>query len=149
MTTSKDDIKQLVDSFVGDLEALIRRAALAAVSEALEGTRPFGGRTAGNRKKAAPKAKAVIKKAPSKSSKGDRKRIRRSDEQIDELAASIHEYVVAHPGAGAEQIKGALKISKAEWLLPIKRLVDTGRVTAKGEKRNTTYLSKSSPRSSK
>jgi hypothetical protein len=73
------------------------------------------------------------------------KRIRRSDDQIDLMANAIHDYVVAHPGSGAEQIKTSLKISKAQWLLPIKRLQDQGRLLARGEKRNTTYTSARSP----
>jgi hypothetical protein len=68
-------------------------------------------------------------------------RIRRSDDQIDALANQIHEFIAANPGTGAEKVKGALKINKALWMLPIKRLIDQGRVISRGEKRNTVYTS--------
>ncbi len=103
--------------------------------------------------KSAKPAKAPRLSAPSKVAKAAKssgkatasKRIRRSDDQIDLMANAIHDYVVAHPGSGAEQIKTSLKISKAQWLLPIKRLQDQGRLLARGEKRNTTYTSARSP----
>ena len=93
--------------------------------------------------RSAPAKPAKAAKASGKAAA--QKRIRRSDDQIDLMANAIHEYVAAHPGAGAEQIKTSLKISKAQWLLPIKRLQDQGRLIARGEKRSTTYTSARSP----
>lgn len=166
MTTHRDDIKSLVDTFTSQLEGLIRKAALSAVQEALGGARAavaapkVKAAPAWAPKKAAPKAskgpktakaakpaKPAGKGAPAKAKvakpakPGSKTRIRRSDDQIDLMANQIHEYIAAHPGTGAEAIKGALKIGKPQWMLPIKRLVDQGRVLARGEKRNTTYTS--------
>ena len=167
MTTPRDDIKSLVDNFTSQLEGLIRKAALSAVQEALGGaakaakaapkakaapapakkkSSPKPAAPAAKAKPAAPAAKAAApaakpaaKPAAAKSSK--KTRVRRSDDQIDLMANQIHEYIASHPGAGAEAIKGTLKIGKPQWMLPIKRLVDQGRVLARGEKRNTTYTS--------
>ncbi len=166
MTTARDDIKSLVDNFTSQLEGLIRKAALAAVSESLGGAAkaapaapkakaaPAPAKKKPSPKAAAPAAKAKPAAAPAAkpaaakpaakpaAAKGGKKtRVRRSDDQIDLMANQIHEYIASHPGAGAEAIKGALKIGKPQWMLPIKRLVDQGRVLARGEKRNTTYTS--------
>jgi hypothetical protein len=212
VTTPREEIQALVDTFTEKLEGLIRKAALAAVHSALAATAPLppkpaqpvkaaAASKAPARKAPAPKApapKAPAPKAPpakaapgpkapapapkaappakapaaaakpsapkatpaplaktspsaSKPSKPPAKpagkpaapkvRIRRSDTQIDALADQIHEFIAANPGTGAEKVKGALKINKALWMLPIKRLIDQGRVISRGEKRNTVYTS--------
>jgi hypothetical protein len=150
----KQNIQKLVDTFASDLEGLVRQAAVKAVSEVLGGPAGSAPKSAGLPAKAAPRrnkkaakspaiAKATAPKAakpskPSKPGKG-KTRIRRSDAQIDSLAAQIHDYVASHPGQRAEQIKAALKISSGNWGLPIGRLLASGRLVAKGEKRATTY----------
>lgn len=146
----KQDIQKLVDDFASDLERLVRQAAVRAVSDALgaPGAAPVKSaapaaksQPRSNKKPAKAPAKAAAPraaKAPKASSKG-KTRIRRNDNQIDGLANQIHDYVASHPGQRAEQIKAALKIPSNNWGLPIKRLIDSGRLIAKGEKRATTY----------
>lgn len=152
----KQDIQKLVDGFASDLERLVRQAAVRAVSDALGAPAPSAARPAAlpaksrvrsNKKpakspaKAAPRAAKAAKPAAAVSSGASKgkTRIRRNDSQIDGLANQIHDYVASHPGQRAEQIKAALKISGGNWGLPIKRLIDSGRLVAKGEKRATTY----------
>lgn len=149
----KQDIQKLVDGFASDLERLVRQAAVRAVSDALgapaasaskPASLPAKSRVRSNKKPAKAPAKAAAPraaKAAKASSAGSRgkTRIRRNDSQINGLANQIHDYVASHPGQRAEQIKAALKISSGNWGLPIKRLIDSGRLVAKGEKRATTY----------
>lgn len=145
----KQDIQKLVDGFASDLERLVRQAAVRAVSDALGAPSVSAPRPAAlaakpqarsNKKPAKAPAKAAAPR-PAKAAKPSKgkTRIRRNDSQIDALASQIHDYVASHPGQRAEQIKAALKIPSNNWGLPIKRLLDSGRLVAKGEKRATTY----------
>jgi hypothetical protein len=67
-------------------------------------------------------------------------RQRRSQAQLDALAAQIEAYVSAHPGSTSEQIKRALSIPKKEWARPIGRLLEAGRVKTTGVRRSTRYF---------
>jgi hypothetical protein len=127
--TLKADIDALVSQFASDLEAIVRRAAVQAVTGALGGTAPAAAAAA----KPGPKPKASV------ASKNGGKRVRRSPEQIKATADKIAAYVKANPGSNAEKIKKALGIAKNEWLAPLAVLMDGKRLTSKGEKRATTY----------
>ncbi|MBL8743507.1 MAG: hypothetical protein JNK04_20495 [Myxococcales bacterium] len=144
----KQDIQKLVDGFASDLERLVRQAAVRAVSDALgapgaSAAKPavVAAKAGGRRNKKPAKSPAAVAARPAKAAKPakGKTRIRRNDSQIDGLANQIHDYVASHPGQRAEQIKSALKIPSNNWGLPIKRLLDSGRLVAKGEKRATTY----------
>jgi hypothetical protein len=130
------ELRRRIEAFVADLEGLVRKAALQAVAQAL------GGKSGGA---AAPKKRGPAKSAARKksSAKGaPKKRIRRSAADLERVAASIFDYVSKNPGKRAEEIKSALQIPTASWALPVKRLVDEGRLVAKGAKRSTTYVTK-------
>jgi len=151
----KQSIQKLVDTFASDLEGLVRQAAVRAVSDVLGGPATSASKSGSSLAKVAPRSNKKSAKLPdlgaavtpkaaapkaAKAGKAEGKtRIRRNDSQIDALAAQINDYVASHPGQRAEQIKAALKINSGNWGLPIKRLLDSGRLVAKGEKRATTY----------
>jgi hypothetical protein len=130
------ELRRRIEAFVTDLEGLVRRAALQAVADALGGgsvaTAP---RVRASTKKPAPKPAKAIKAAP-------KKRVRRSAADLERAAAAILDHVTRNPGQGAEQIKAALGIPTAAWALPVKKLLDEGRIAAKGAKRSTTYVAK-------
>lgn len=147
------DIQNLVDSFVAQLEGLVRQAALETVTQLLQpgaavpalaaATRRGAGRparAAGGAKAAkAPKAPKAPTAPKAKKAGG---RVRRSLEQIEAAGERIVKHVEGHSGAKAEEIRAALSIPKNEWTLTIKRLVDTGKLSTKGEKRATQYFAK-------
>ncbi len=166
MSKTNDQIRERVETFVKDLEALIREAAVGAVAAALG----VGGAAAAKAsssaspatKSAAPKvakrakaakpaaakpaaakpaaAKPAAAKPAAKAAKGSKKRIRRSAKEIGAMGQRISEFIGKNPGLRAEQIKKALKLSDTDWALPIKKLVDERRLTVKGQKRATTYF---------
>lgn len=142
----KSQLESLVDNFVRDLETLVRKSALEAISDALGGA--VGGGTLGLSASAPQKAKrgrparAAAAAAP-KQPKASGKRIRRSLDQIGAVADRIHSYVAQHPGKRAEEIKSALKISSKDWPRPVQMLLSNGRLSVKGAKRATTYTAKS------
>ncbi len=133
------ELRRRIEAFVTDLEGLVRRAALQAVADALGGgsvaTAP---RVRAATKKPAPKAAKATKASKS----APKKRVRRSAADLERAAATILDHVTRNPGQGAEQIKAALGIPTAAWALPVKKLLDEGRIAAKGAKRSTTYVAK-------
>jgi hypothetical protein len=130
------ELRKRIEAFVVDLEGLVRRAALQAVAQALGG----GGAV----RTAPPQAKPRKGKGGAKPAKsaGPKKRIRRTNADLERTAEAILDYVTKHPGQRAEEIKAALRIDTAQWALPVKKLVDEGRIATKGAKRSTTYLAK-------
>jgi hypothetical protein len=135
--TLKADIDTLVTKFASDLEAIVRRAAVQAVTSALGGAAPAV--AASGRAKPGPKPKAAAAKQGGK-------RVRRSPEQIKATADKIAAYVKANPGSNAEKIKKALGIAKNEWLAPLAVLMDGRRLASKGEKRDHLHRSLTSCR---
>jgi hypothetical protein len=153
MPTQNSRIEALVRKFVSDLESVFRDSALQSVRDSLQnalgvslgGSGGGGGRASrgGNGARKAPgRPSSTAKKgnagnrAKAKGSKGGG---RRSTEEIEQTSQQILEYVRKNPGHRAEQIKGALKLDKAAWMLPITRLVEQGHVKTKGHRRATTY----------
>ncbi|MFO0552882.1 MAG: hypothetical protein U0271_31125 [Polyangiaceae bacterium] len=149
------DIRPLVEKFVADLEAAFRKSTLSVIHDALGSMReeaaaapkaaPAAPKAAApapaKRAKAAPAAPAAPAKAaaPSKKEKASGGRNRRSLAEIEQTANKILEHVRKNPGQRAEQIKDALKLDKAQWMVPLARLLEKGQIKRKGERRSTTY----------
>jgi hypothetical protein len=133
------ELRKRIEAFVTDLEGLVRRAALQAVAQALGGSVPARAAEQparrGRPKKGAAKPSKPSKPAP-------KKRVRRTAADLERTAAAILDHVSKHPGQGAEEIKAALHLATAAWALPIKKLVDEGRIVTRGAKRSTTYAAK-------
>ncbi len=139
-------IRERVESFVKDLETLIRQAAVASVAEVLgvgtgtskQASPRMAAAPASTSPKAAPAAKVASRSRSASGGKG--KRIRRTIAELDAIGARIQDYIGKNPGQGAEGIKKALKLGANDWTMPIKKLVDERRVTSKGKKRSTVYF---------
>jgi len=128
-------IKAKIDSFAGELEALVRQAALSAVSDSLGTTKPRVGR---------PPGKAVVSSAASSSAKRPAKngRRRRSAEELEAAATEILKHIKSNPGLRSEEIRDALSIDKNVWVPAITTLLSEKKVSKKGVKRSTTYTAK-------
>jgi hypothetical protein len=136
MSDIRDEIDERVRLFVGDLEELIRQAALEAVQEALgqetaapaaapaKRSRASGG---GKRKSAGGKKKAASKRSSSAASR---------QKLIDEL----YEHVEKNPGAKMEEIRDALG-APTKVLRPLaNRLLKEEVIRKEGERRATRYF---------
>ncbi len=138
------ELRARIDAFADDLETLIRRAALQAVADALGAPLPEAATAKPPRPRKPPPNKPAKLAKPTKEAKAPAgKRVRRSAEAIDAAADAILQYVSKHPGQRAEEIKSALRLSATEWPLPVKKLLDDGRISTQGAKRATTYSAKS------
>jgi hypothetical protein len=126
-----------VQSFVTELTALVRSAALEAVQNALG-----GGTAPAKRGPGRPKATSAMS-APAPKATGKPKRrakgARRSSEDVDATAAKFLEYVTANDGKRLEEISKALGIHTADLKLPAQKLIAAKAVKTTGQKRGTKY----------
>lgn len=146
MPTLNDQIRALVEKFAADLERLFREQAMAAVRSALGGDSSAGGRRPASasllggadgvgivvpaRKRTAAK-KTTAKKTS--------KRVRRNETDIAAVSERIVGYFKSNPGKRAEDAKKALKLDRTGWMIPVRKLVESGKLRAKGTRRATTY----------
>jgi hypothetical protein len=127
-STLQAELKTTIDSFIEELSATVRRAALASVQAAL------GDSTPARRGPDRPKMKFRVggqAKAPIG---------KRSPEQVQAMAAKIASYVHSNPGKRLEQIASGLGTSTHELRFPVRKLLATKTLTKKGQKRGTTYF---------
>jgi hypothetical protein len=135
-----------VQSFVTELTALVRSAALEAVQSALGGS-PAPAKHGPGRPKAsvAKPAKAATTGKPKRRAKG----ARRSSEDVDATAAKFFEYVTANDGKRLEEISKALGIHTADLKLPAQKLLAAKADKTTGQKRGTKYHLAGSGKASK
>lgn len=65
---------------------------------------------------------------------------KRSAEDLDALCDKFASFVAANPGLRIEQINKKLGTKTKNLALPIRKLLASGRVKSKGQKRSTTYF---------
>jgi hypothetical protein len=130
MSEVEQQIRERVQIFVDELSTLVRQAALEAVSGALGGGGPTRGRGRGRRAGAGAGA----------AGRGRRKGQKRTAEQLDQLVGSVRSYVQKSPGQGVEQIARDLGVPSKELVLPIRKLIGSGELRTRGQKRATKYF---------
>ena len=143
MATSQIDkqIQDRINSFLGELTGLVRKAALESVAEALGGeiaaapTRRGPGRP----RKTTASSEAGAKKTATRR-KG--KRIRRTAADIEATKADILKHLSANPGSGMESISAALKMATKDVRGPMLKLAAAKKVRMTGQKRGAKYFVK-------
>jgi len=129
MSNFQHEMNQVVEGFVAQIAELARRAALST----LEAT--FAGQGAGR----APSAPPPRDAAPAGRPRGGRGAKRRP-EDLEALCNQFASFVKSHPGLRIEQINKELGTTTKDLALPIRKLIAEGKITAKGQKRSTTYF---------
>ncbi len=140
MPASSSDVRALVDSFVDDLSALIRAEAVDSIHRMLGGGEvpiPFDAFARRTRPAKAGKKRGRPVGSGKRAKAG--KRVRRSAEDLDAMAASIHDYVRANPGFGSEAISQGVGIPSKELKRPMQMLLANGKIRMEGQKRGATY----------
>jgi hypothetical protein len=124
-----DRIRGMVESFAGELAALIRESAFETVRAALgDGG---GGSGRGRRGGLSLAGRS-----------GRAKGAKRPPGEIAKLVGKLRDYVKAHPGQRIEQIAKGMNVSTRELNLPAKKLLAQKALKTRGEKRATKYFPK-------
>ena len=106
-------IRECIESFVADLDALTREAALLALTEAFGEV--GGGRSGGRRGK-------------------------RTSGQLEQLQQHLLETIESNPGLRVEALSDVMGIPTRELALPMRKLLAARAVKKKGRKRATCYF---------
>lgn len=112
-------IEARTQSFVQDIAALVRQAAVDSIQQAL-GQGP------------------VLRVPPSAGRRS--KRIRRTAASLSETAERLFAEIRTRPGQRIEQIARSLGVSTKSLVRPAKMLIAERRITTRGHKRATQYF---------
>ena len=153
MDNVESQLKSRVDSFVAELSEIVRKAAIEAVGNALKGgaaAAPGVAKAAGKKRgpapaaapaAAAPKAAAKAPKAAAAPSASKRKAgQKRSPDEITKTTEKLLAYITKNSGQRIEEIAKGVGNSTKELTLPVKKLLNEKKISAKGEKRATRYF---------
>jgi hypothetical protein len=132
MSDFQNEMNRVVQGFVAQITELARRAAIDTLESA------FGGRAA---RGGAPAAVAAIaanfgRVGRPRGGRG----AKRTSADLEALSEKFASFVKANPGLRIEQINKQLGTTTKDLALPIRKLISEGVVTAKGQKRSTTYF---------
>jgi len=125
MSDFQDQMNRTVASFVAQITELARRAAIDTLEAALDSR------------------EAPSKTAPVSGGRGRGRGVKRSPDEIDELAGRFKAFVKENPGLRIEQINKQLGTATRDLALPIRKLLAEGAIYAKGQKRSTMYYTAS------
>jgi hypothetical protein len=124
------EIQQLVQSFVTQIEAAAKKAAIEQVLAQIGG-------------QAAPKRRGPGRPKGTGGGGGGIKSIRkgkrRSAEDVAAMGETLVSYVKANPGARADQIASALRTDPGTIRLPMQALLAAKKVKTQGQRRGTKY----------
>jgi hypothetical protein len=129
-STLDTELRSKIDSFLEELSALVKRAALDSVHAALG-----NGATPTRRGPGRPRGTTRSATAAPASANG-----KRTSDQVDATAQRIATFVRANPGTRLEQIASGLGTSSKELKLPVIKLLGSKTLTKKGQKRGTKYF---------
>jgi hypothetical protein len=139
--TLDQEIQSRIQSFLAELSDLVKMAALGSVHAALGGEPgprmrrgPGRPRGSGKRGPGRPRKAAAARMG---------KRIRRSAEDLEAIAARVLAHVKANAGHRLEQIGAALKTDTAILKRPIANLLAMKHLRTEGQKRGTKYFARS------
>jgi hypothetical protein len=162
MSNLNEEIRSKTEAFANELAALVRRAALEAVSEVLSGpaaapapkaaaapkrpapvkAAPAAKRAPAPARRPAPAPAKAPSKAPSKAAPVKPKRplgAKRPPAELAALVEKLASYIHNNPGRGMEAISKDLGTTTSELTLPVKKLIASKRVRFEGVKRATKY----------
>lgn len=119
----QDQVNARIDAFIADIAELAKEAARETLSVALGGPGGFelGRHDFGDFKRR-------------------RKSGKRSTEEISQAADQLLEYIATNPGQRMETIARAMDSTTQELTLPIKKLLQLGKLRTEGQKRATSYF---------
>jgi len=130
MSDFQTEMNRTVQDFVAQISELARRAAVNTLESAFDGR---GG------KRGAAALVALTSNGRVGRPRGGRG-VKRTAADLEALSQQFASFVKSHPGLRIEQINKELGTSTKDLALPIRKLVATGVIATKGNKRSTTYF---------
>ena len=130
MSDFQTEMNRVVQGFVAQITELARRAAIDTLESA------FGGRSG----RAAPAAAALVASFGRVGRPRGGRGAKRSSADLEALSQRFASFVKANPGLRIEQINKQLGTTTKDLALPIRKLISEGVISAKGQKRSTTYF---------
>src|SRR5690349_24718258 len=121
MSDVNTQIERLVATFVEQVTALARQAAMDTLSTGL-------------------KRKGGITLLAGVPGRGRGKGVKRTQHDLSRTGDKLLEFVSANPGLRIEQINKQLGTSTRDLQLPIRKLISEGQLKTKGQKRSTQYF---------
>ncbi len=135
MTDINREIRTRVDAFVGEISELVRLAALDTLSGAL----------GANGNSSRPTVSSLQRRNQAALYATNLQRGgKRTAREIEAMTDEIYKYIQQNPGLGVEQISMGLGQPSKDLTLPIKKLIATGKLSTKGQKRATKYFASGS-----
>lgn len=127
MTNTDTDIRNRIESFVAEMTALIRQAAVESAIAALNGSNGYSGAKRG------PKPKNA--NLPTQGGK----RVRRSEKDILQMMSKVVAFIESNPGSRSEDIRAKLGVTAPQLADSLRRLIADKSIKSKGQRRGTTY----------
>ena len=147
MSDFQTEMNRTVQGFVAQITELARRAAIDTLESAFGGRLPAGAARvpaisvsslAGNL--ASDLAGATMGMARGVGRPRGGRGAKRTSADLDALSERFASFVKANPGLRIEQINKQLGTTTKDLALPIRKLIADGTLSAKGQKRSTTYF---------
>ncbi len=136
-TTIDKEIRERINTFLGELSQLVREAALEAVQDALGGANRPSNSSRRASTTNAPAAHSVSTARKAARRKG--KRLRRSSSDLEQMGQRILDHVKSNPGCRMEEISAALGERTYDLRRPLEMLKDEKKFKTTGQKRATQY----------
>lgn len=133
MSDFQNDINHAVQGFVSQITELARRAALDTLESA------FGGKAGRSQGTPAAVVRPIAGVGLPGRPRGGRG-AKRTAEDLEALSKQVASFVQANPGLRIEQINKELGTKTKDLALPIRKLIADKVISAKGQKRSTTYF---------
>ena len=131
MSDFQTEMNRTVQEFVAQISELARRAALNTLESAFD--------SRGGRRSAAAALIGMASNGRVGRPRGGRG-AKRTAADLEALSQQFAAFVKSHPGLRIEQINKELGTSTKDLALPIRKLISTGAIATKGNKRSTTYF---------
>lgn len=139
MSNIHDQISSRIKAFAAELEELVKRAAIDAVTQSLGS----GGSSAPSpAARSAPRAVAASAPAAAKAPAPARRASKGGKRPPEELAAMVTkagDWIKSNPGHGVEDMAKAMSVQTKELALPIAKLLKSKTIKKRGQKRATKY----------
>jgi enoyl-CoA hydratase/carnithine racemase len=142
MSDFNTQLAGVVNTFVAQVSALARQAAIETLGTALGGSlaAPAPRRATRVAAPAVTPSRPATTATPAPTRRALPKGAKRPAEQLEGLRVTLLEFVKANPGQRIEQINKALGVSTKDLSLPVRKLIETGDIRAEGAKRSTKYF---------